>query len=241
MVNVNLRSRQRRLAAARTVIHALWDAAQRTLSNPISLALAVFAISYYFMEVVGKDTKGPLEKIANITDTALLDEKINSVEKTLLSVIKSVFAFLIRYKVKFGILTAYSVSYTLRPNTVNTIVCGALTILTLCTSTISVQSHYLFALIFWMYTQVNTAKHRSYIATAGLITLLVYFEVITLSHAVELGDDPNASSVHATPAPVVPTKFKYHKGPPTGSARPIYTPPAGSLGGTVSNSTLGGY
>lgn len=181
MVNVGQRSRARRFAAGRTIVQALWSAVLRTLSNPISLTLAVFTTSYYFLEVLGTSKTGPLENLANSVKTALSAKDINNLEKTLLGLISKLLAFLITHKVKVGVLSAYLVPYSLRPNTTNAVISLALGVLTLCTSTISVKSHYLFALLFWAYTQVNTPAHRSYIATAGLVVILVYFEVILIN------------------------------------------------------------
>lgn len=180
MVNVGQRSRFRRLAAGRSIAQAVWSALQRTLSNPISLAFAVFTLSYFFLEVIGGKNSGPLENIVTACTTALADPKVNTVEKTLLNIIKGTAAYLAVHKVKVGVLSAYLVPYSLRPNTTNSIVCFCLAVLTLCTSTIAVKSHYLFALIFWLYTQVDSPRHRSYVATAGLLTILIYFEVITI-------------------------------------------------------------
>lgn len=210
------------MAAGRTILQAIWAACQRTLSNPISLAFSVFTLSYFFLEVVGGSKVGPLENIISACNKALADKSINTVEKTLLNIIVSTFGFLVAHKVKVGVLSAYLVPYSLRPNTTNTIVCFFLVVLTLCTSTIAVKSHYLFALIFWTYTQVNSPRHRSYVATAGLLTLLIYFEVITIATAHDVAvpgvlndvDIGNNSFTNDT------GRFAYATGQATGGSRP---------------------
>lgn len=223
MVNVSQRSRSRRVAAGRTILQAIGNACQRTLSNPISLAFSVFTLSYFFLEVVGGNKVGPLENVVSACAKALNAKDINTVEKTLLNIISGTFGFLVRHKVKVGVLSAYLVPYSLRPNTTNTVVCFFLAILTLSTSTISVKSHYLFALIFWTYTQVNSPRHRSYVATAGLLTLLIYFEVITIVTANDAVPNPTDANVGGIGAANRSSRYAYNTGPATGAARPIHT------------------